>query len=77
MPWCPLVNPLNPTNLCTLKAGHPGSKYRMHLLATMAGGHTKDPCWADTVSRVMFMAPVGTTRKKLVELGKRAAGVDA
>lgn len=75
-PRCPLVNPLCPDDLCVLPAGHKWTRGRRHLLGTMYGS-VPDPDYPNEnltkyvqqVSKVMYLAPVGTPEEELIRLG--------
>jgi hypothetical protein len=69
-PLCPFINRLCPDDLCFLPADHVGTKEGFHITGTVSydyavqWGHKDD------------LAPVGTTRRKLINLGARLAYQD-
>lgn len=73
---CGFINPLCPTDLCVLPAGHPGTPRNEHLLGTMYGSADPDldgapnPKYRERFSkRYSRMAPEGATVEQIVGLG--------
>ena len=63
---CPLVNPLCPSDLCVLPAGHDGTEEGYHVLGT--DNYTLAQRYIAARS-LFIMMPVGTTDEALIERG--------
>jgi hypothetical protein len=66
-PLCPFINRLCPSDLCYLPANHLGTEEGFHITGTCAYDYAVRWAFGDD------LAPVGTSRRKLIDMGARLA----
>jgi hypothetical protein len=66
-PLCPFFNRLCPDDLCYLPANHVGTEEGFHITGTCSYDYAVKWAFGDD------LAPVGTSRRKLIEMGARLA----
>lgn len=66
-PLCPFINRLCPDDLCYLPANHIGTEEGFHITGTCSYDYAVKWAFGDD------LAPVGTSRRKLIEMGARLA----